>query len=153
MGIKQKLLLMGTLMALLVVTICGIGYYKAQDALTESTSGEINALLNIEAKDLNTWLAQKEQQAVSTANLLAAYDGNPVTMDREMVSLASNDHDVLDLAYGAEDGRFISWNDGDISATDPRGRDWYKDGGQADLYRGLSGCHLEKDGCLRRRSL
>ena len=54
MSIKQKLLLMGTLMALLVVAICGIGYYKAQDALTESTSGEINALLDVQAADLNT---------------------------------------------------------------------------------------------------
>ena len=127
MGIKQKLLLMGTLMALLVVTICGIGYYKAQDALTESTSGEINALLNVEAKDLNTWLIQKEQQAVSAANLLEAYDGSPVMMDRQMMSLAADDKDVLDLANGTEDGRFISWTDGDISAIDPRGRNWYKD--------------------------
>ena len=117
---------MGALMALLVVAICGIGYYKAQDALTESTSGEINALLRTEAMDLNGWLAQKEQQAVSAANLLEAYDGNPVSMNREMMSLAASDKEVLDLAYGAEDGRFISWTDGDISATDPRGRDWYK---------------------------
>ena len=126
MSIKQKLLLMGTLMALLVAVICGIGYYKAQEALIESTSGEINALLNVEAHDLNSWLVQKEQQAESAANLLAAYDGNPIIMDRGMMSLASNDKDVLDLAYGAEDGRFISWNDGDLSAIDPRGRDWYK---------------------------
>ena len=126
MGIKQKLLLMGVLMALLVVAICGIGYYKAQSTLTESISGEVEARLDAEANDLNTWLAQKEQQAVSAANLLEAYDGNPVMMDREMMSLASNDKEVLDLANGAEDGRFISWTDGDISDTDPRGRDWYK---------------------------
>ena len=128
MGIKQKLLLMGTLMAVLVAAICGIGYYKAQDALTESTSNEIGALLNAEAASIDGWLIQKKQQAVSAANLLAAYDGNPVSMDREMMSLASDDKDILDLAYGAEDGRFISWNDGDISAIDPRGRDWYKEG-------------------------
>lgn len=128
MGIKQKLLLMGTLMAVLVAAICGIGYYKAQDALTESTSNEIEALLNVEAASIDGWLIQKKQQAVSAANLLAAYDGNPVSMDREMMSLASDDKDILDLANGAEDGRFISWNDGDISAIDPRGRDWYKEG-------------------------
>ena len=128
MSIKQKLLLMGTLMAVLVAAICGIGYYKAQDALTESTSNEIEALLNAEAASIDGWLIQKKQQAVSAANLLAAYDGNPVSMDREMMSLASDDKDILDLAYGAEDGRFISWNDGDISAIDPRGRDWYKEG-------------------------
>jgi len=126
LGIKQKLLLMGVLMALLVVAICGIGYYKAQKALTESISGEVEALLNVQAADLNAWLARKEQLAVSAANLLEAYDGNPVMMDREMMSLASNDKEVLDLANGAEDGRFISWTDGDISDTDPRGRDWYK---------------------------
>ena len=126
MGIKQKLLLMGTLMVLLVIAICGIGYYKAQDALTESTSNEIEALLNVEAASIDGWLIQKKQQAVSAANLLAAYDGTPVSMDREMMSLASDDKDILDLANGAEDGRFISWNDGDISAIDPRGRDWYK---------------------------
>ena len=128
MGIKQKLLLMGTLMAVLVAAICGIGYYKAQDTLTESTSNEIGALLNVEAASIDGWLVQKKQQAVSAANLLAAYDGSPVSMDREMMSLASDDKDILDLAYGAEDGRFISWNDGDISAIDPRGRDWYKEG-------------------------
>ena len=127
LNIKQKLLLMGTLMAVLVAAICGIGYYKAREALIESTSGEIEALLEVESEGLNTWLVQKQQQAVSAANLLSAYDGNPVTMDREMMSLASDDKDVLDLAYGAEDGRFISWNDGDISEIDPRGRDWYKD--------------------------
>ena len=127
LNIKQKLLLMGTIMALLVTAICGIGYYKAQDALTESTAGEIEALLTVEASNLDTWLVQKEQQAVSAANLLEAYDGNPIVTDREMMSLAANDKDVLDLANGMEDGHFISWNDGDISETDPRGRDWYKD--------------------------
>ena len=49
MGIKQKLLLMGVLMALLVVAICGIGYHQAQTALEESVSGEINAALTVEA--------------------------------------------------------------------------------------------------------
>ena len=128
LGIKQKLLLMGTLMAVLVAGICGIGYYKAREALLESTSGEIEALLMVESEELNTWLVQKQQQAVSAANLLSAYDGSPTSTDREMMSLASDDKDVLDLAYGAEDGRFISWNDGDISAeTDPRTRGWYKD--------------------------
>ena len=69
MGIKQNLLLMGTLMAVLVAAICGIGYYKAQDALTESTSNEIEALLNVEAASIDGWLIQKKQQAVSAANL------------------------------------------------------------------------------------
>ena len=59
MGIKQKLLLMGTLMALLVVAICGIGYYKAQDALTESTAGEIAAALDVQGAQLDSWLTKR----------------------------------------------------------------------------------------------
>ena len=56
MGIKQKLLLTGILMAVLVVAICGIGYFKAKSALENSISGEIKATLTVESEMLNGWL-------------------------------------------------------------------------------------------------
>ena len=59
MSIKQKLLLMGMLMALLVVAICGIGYYHAQEALIAATAGEIEARLEIEGASLDGWLRSK----------------------------------------------------------------------------------------------
>ncbi|WP_037348623.1 methyl-accepting chemotaxis protein [Selenomonas sp. F0473] len=127
MGIKQKLLLMGTLMALLVVAICGVGYYKAQSALEESIAGEINAVLHDESDKLDGWMSRKMQRTESAANLVSALDGNPVEMEREVMSLARDDKEVIDLAYGAEDGRFISWVDGNFTGQfDPLVRDWYK---------------------------
>ena len=126
LGIKQKLLLMGTLMVLLVIAICGIGYYRAQEALVESTSGEINALLHVESEKLDSWISKKLQRTESLANLLTAMGDNPVVMNREIVSLAAGDKDLIDLAYGAEDGRFISWVDGNITGEfDPLNRPWY----------------------------
>ena len=56
MSIKQKLLLMGAVMAILVGVICAVGYHRAQSALVESTSNEIDAALNVEAASLNGWL-------------------------------------------------------------------------------------------------
>ena len=128
LSIKQKLLLMGAMMAILVVSICGIGYYKAQTALTESIAGEIDALLHIEAENLDAWSSRKIQRTESAANLVSALDGNPVEMEREVMSLAAGDKDVIDLAYGAEDARFISWSDGNLTGEfNPLDRPWYRD--------------------------
>ena len=128
LSIKQKLLLMGAMMAILVVSICGIGYYKAQTALTESIAGEIDALLHVEAENLDAWSSRKIQRTESAANLVSALDGNPVEMEREVMSLAAGDKDVIDLAYGAEDARFISWSDGNLTGEfNPLDRPWYRD--------------------------
>ena len=128
MGIKQKLLLMGVLMALLVVAICGIGYHQAQTALEESVSGEINAALTVEAEKLDGWMSRKIQRVESAANLVASLDGNPIEMDPAVMSLAIGDKDVIDLAYGAEDARFISWSDGNLTGEfNPLDRPWYTD--------------------------
>ena len=128
MGIKQKLLLMGVLMALLVVAICGIGYHQAQTALEESVSGEINAALTVEAEKLDGWMSRKVQRVESAANLVASLDGNPIEMDPAVMSLAIGDKDVIDLAYGAEDARFISWSDGNLTGEfNPLDRPWYTD--------------------------
>ena len=126
MGIKQKLLLMGVLMALLVVAICGIGYHQAKTALEESVSGEINAALTVEAEKLDGWMSRKIQRVESAANLVASLDGNPIEMDPAVMSLAIGDKDVIDLAYGAEDARFISWSDGNLTGEfNPLDRPWY----------------------------
>ena len=126
MSIKQKLLLMGTLMALLVVGICGVGYYRAQNSLTESISGEIESTLTAEAESLNGWLLQKERNAVNAANMLGTYDADPVALDPRFLGIAADDKDVIDIAYGAKDGRFITWKDGNISEIlNPRERPWY----------------------------
>ena len=128
LSIKQKLLLMGVLMAVLVVAICGIGYYKAQDALAESITGEVNGALHVESEKMDAWISRKIQRAESAANLLAALDGNPVEMAPSIMSLAAGDTDVIDLAYGAEDARFISYSDGNLSGTfNPLERPWYQD--------------------------
>ena len=119
---------MGTLMALLVVAICGIGYYKAQTALEESVAGEINAALTVEAEKLDGWMSRKIQRVESAANLVASLDGNPIEMDPAVMSLAIGDKDVIDLAYGAEDARFISWSDGNLTGEfNPLDRPWYTD--------------------------
>ena len=133
MSIKQKLLLMGAVMAILVGVICAVGYHRAQSALVESTSNEIDAALNVEAASLNGWLLERKQLAQSAANLLTAMAGSPMEHDRSLMSLATGDKAILDLSHGAENGTFISWVDGDITAEmDPRTRDWYKDAKAAD---------------------
>ena len=128
MGIKQKLLLMGTLMALLVVAICGIGYYKAQDALTESTAGEIAAALDVQGAQLDSWLTKHGQIAEATANLLSEFADRPDNHDRSLLCLAADDPEVFDVNVGTEDNFFIGWVRGDVSDhVNPHDRPWYND--------------------------
>ena len=128
MGIKQKLLLMGTLMALLVVAICGIGYYKAQDALTESTAGEIAAALDVHGAQLDSWLTKRGQIAEATANLLSEFADRPDNHDRSLLCLAADDPEVFDVNVGTEDNFFIGWVRGDVSDhVNPHDRPWYND--------------------------
>ncbi|WLD82501.1 methyl-accepting chemotaxis protein [Selenomonas dianae] len=127
MSIKQKLLLVGTLMALLVAAICGIGYYKAQDALLESTSNEIEATLDKEAATVEGWLIDKQKQVQSGANLIALMGDNPVTLQQEIMQYPLHDKDILSFYYGGEDARFISGLAGNVTGQrDPRERPWYK---------------------------
>ena len=128
MSIKQKLVLMGALMALLVVSICGIGYYTAQTALMASISEELEASLSVQAAKVDGWLAKRGQIAESTATLLSKYADRPELYEQNMLSLAANDKDVLDICNGTEDGRFIRWAEGDLSAlVNPHQRKWYND--------------------------
>ena len=128
MSIKQKLVLMGALMALLVVSICGIGYYTAQTALMASISEELEASLSVQAAKVDGWLAKRGQIAESTATLLSKYADRPELYEPSMLSLAANDKDVLDICNGTEDSRFIRWAEGDVSAlVNPHQRKWYND--------------------------
>ena len=128
MSIKQKLVLMGALMALLVVSICGIGYYTAQTALMASISEELEASLSVQAAKVDGWLAKRGQIAESTATLLSKYADRPELYEQNMLSLAANDKDVLDICNGTEDSRFIRWAEGDVSAlVNPHQRKWYND--------------------------
>ena len=128
MSIKQKLVLMGALMALLVVSICGIGYYTAQTALMASISEELEASLSVQAAKVDGWLAKRGQIAESTATLLSMYADRPELYEQNMLSLAANDKDVLDICHGTEDSRFIRWAEGDVSAlVNPHQRKWYND--------------------------
>ena len=128
MSIKQKLVLMGALMALLVVSICGIGYYTAQTALMVSISEELEASLSVQAAKVDGWLAKRGQIAESTATLLSKYADRPELYEQNMLSLAANDKDVLDVCNGTEDSRFIRWTEGDVSAlVNPHQRKWYND--------------------------
>ena len=119
---------MGTLMALLVVAICGIGYYKAQDALTESTAGEIAAALDVQGAQLDSWLTKRGQIAEATANLLSEFADRPDNHDRSLLCLAADDPEVFDVNVGTEDNFFIGWVRGDVSDhVNPHDRPWYND--------------------------
>jgi len=127
LSIKQKLLVVGTFMALLVVVICGIGYYKAKTALEESTSNEIEATLGKEAAVIEGWLLDKQKQVKSGAELISLIGDNPVTLEQEIMQFPLHDKDILSFYYGGEDGRFISGLAGNVTGKrDPRERPWYK---------------------------
>ena len=118
---------MGVIMAMLVVAICGIGYYKAQAVLIDSTSGEIEATLDKEAATVEGWLIDKQKQVQSGATLINLIGNDPIAMQQEIMQFPLHDRDILSFYYGGEDARFISGLAGNVTGQrDPRERPWYK---------------------------
>ena len=104
-----------------------IGFYTACTNLENSVEKEFEAVVASSTNEMDGWLQKKGIAAVHTANMLEALQGNPAQQLREVLGTAANDQEILDISFGSEDGRFLCYNDGDITTeVDPRTRDWYK---------------------------
>jgi methyl-accepting chemotaxis protein len=128
MGIRQKFFALAGLVGVILTVVSCVGYYTAYQSLDESIEQEILATVEVQGRSLDGWLSNKGQIAVSAANLMEAQDGNPAALTKEMLSLSSNDKEVLALGVGTEDRHFVNWPEGDLTGRlDPTTRPWYKE--------------------------
>ena len=130
MKLKQKFIVLAGLSGLLLAIVSVVGYFRAYSSLEESVENELKATVIAQSNNLNGWLLSGAQVATNAANLMTALNGNDTVANMsEMLSLADNNPDILELGVGNEKTFFQGRKAGNRTGTiDPRERDWYKTG-------------------------
>ena len=133
MKVKEKFILLAALSGLLMAIVSVVGYYNAYKNLEESVESELNATVTAQANQLEGWLQKNAQVATGAANLMTSLNGNDsIANMSEMLSLADNDSDILELGVGNEKAFFAGRHAGNKTGSlDPRTRGWYKEGRDA----------------------
>ena len=128
MKLKQKFIVLAGLSGLLLAIVSIVGYMKAYSSLEESVENELKATVRAQSNQLDGWLLSGAQIATGASNLLTALNGNDTIANMsEMLSLADNNPDILELGVGNEKTFFQGRKAGNRTGTvDPRERGWYK---------------------------
>lgn len=104
MKIRQKFFLLAGIVGLIMAVVSFIGYYTANSNLQASVEAEISATLEAQKNEISGWLKEKSAPALSAADLITSLGGDISGLDdaqqRQMLSLAVHDKEVLELAYG-----------------------------------------------------
>ena len=133
MGLRQKFFILAGLAGLLMAIVSIVGYFTAYNALEESVEGELRGTVAAQRNQLDGWLSSNAAVATSAANLMTALNGNDNVANLiEMLSLADNNADILEVGFGNEKAFFQGRHAGNKTGQiDPRTRDWYKEGRDA----------------------
>ena len=133
MDLRKKFFVLAGLAGLLMAIVSIVGYFSAYNNLEESVESELVSTVNAQKNQLDGWLNKNAAIATGTANLLSALNGNDaVANTMEMLSMADNDSDILEVGFGNEKQFFQGRHAGNKTGSfDPRERDWYKEGKNA----------------------
>ncbi len=128
MKLKQKFIVLAGLSGFLMALVSVVGYYSAFTNLQESVESELSSTVTAQERQLEGWLSANAQVATGAANLMTALNGNDTIANlSEMLSLADNNPDILELGFGNEKAFFQGRKAGNKTGTiDPRERMWYK---------------------------
>ena len=130
MGIKQRFMVMISLVVLLLAAVSGIGYYMAQSILSDSVKSQLTAIVKDQGSQLDTWIESKAAILDGVGNALSKQSAEVSTTKQTLPYLGAiaGDKEILDLTSGSDSGNSFSYVDGDITNDfDARTRDWYKD--------------------------
>lgn len=116
------------LAGLLISLVSIIGYYMSNKSLSEALEGEMDALISVQGKELDGWLATKASAVEHEANLMTALNGDMTRIkNRDMLAVATSDKDILEMTIGLNDGYFAGYNAGDSTGkANPTERPWFK---------------------------
>ena len=129
LGLKQKFTFLAILSGLVALIIAGVGYYVSYTNLTKTIEGEMQAVADAQGQELDGWLNTKGYSAVYAARLLGNLGDINRMKNRELLSLAVGDDDILEVTIGLNDKYLFGYNAGDYTGKlDPSVRPWYNDG-------------------------
>lgn len=129
MKIQQKFFMLAGIVGCLMAIVSFIGYYTANANLQASVEAEISAVLESEKNEISGWLQAKSAPALSAADLLSAHGGDITAFDqKQMLSLAAHDKEVMELAYGTVENTGFAHNAGSLTGlVNIPERPWFKE--------------------------
>ena len=129
LSLMKKFYLVAVMAAILISLVSIIGYFMSSKSLTETLEGEMNALIEVQGKEMDGWLREKAASVEHEANLMTAQNGDMSRIkNRNMLAVATSDKDILEMTIGLSDGYFAGYNAGDSTGkVDPTQRPWYKE--------------------------
>ena len=129
MGLRQKFFILAGLSGLLMAIVSIVGYFNAYSNLEASVEGELTETVEAQQKQLDGWLSANAAIATGAANIMTALNGNDNVANMiEILSLADNNSDILEVGVGNEKAFFQGRHAGNKTGQiDPRTRDWYKE--------------------------
>ncbi|MBR1727969.1 MAG: methyl-accepting chemotaxis protein [Selenomonadaceae bacterium] len=130
MGLRKKFFILAGLAGLLMAIVSIVGYFSAYNNLEESVESELSATVKAQSNQLDGWLESNAAIATAAANLMTSLNGNDTIANMsEMLALADNNSDILEVGVGNEKAFFQGRHAGNKTGQiDPRTRDWYKEG-------------------------
>ena len=128
MGLRQKFSLLAFLAGALIAIVSLVGCYTSYVNLSETLENEISAAVEVQGKDLDTWLKSKAVSAEYLANLLGNIGDINQIKNRTLLSLTTSEKNILDVTIGLQDKFLFGYHAGDYTGKiDPTIRQWYND--------------------------
>ena len=127
LGLKQKFTFLAILSGLVALIIAGAGYYVSYTNLSATIESEMEAIVDAQGKELESWLKEKGVSAQYLSDLLGNIGDANQLKNPNMLSLTSSDKDILEVTIGLQDKYFYGYHAGDFTGKiDPTGRPWYQ---------------------------
>ena len=134
LSLKQKFLILTGFIGALLAIVSIVGYFSAYNNLEKSVESELTETVEAQKNQLEGWLNTNAAVATGAANVMTALNGNDAIANMsEMLALADNNPDILEVGIGNEKAFFQGRKAGNKTGSiDPRERGWYKEGRNAD---------------------
>ena len=136
MTLRQKFLILTALIGVLLAIVSIVGYVNARENLSKSVENELSAVVDSQKNVIEGWLQSKATSVDHAATIMTEFNGDMTRIKSpQVLSLANNDKEIIEMTMGLEDGYFASYHAGDSTGTrDPKSRPWYQ---QAKAANGL----------------
>ena len=116
MGLRQKFFILAGLSGLLMAIVSIVGYFNAYSNLEASVEGELTETVEAQQKQLDGWLSANAAIATGAANIMTALNGNDNVANMiEILSLADNNSDILEVGVGNEKAQIFDYNSFNIN--------------------------------------
>lgn len=126
MKLRVKFLLFSAVCGFVLLTVSLIGYFYAEQQVTQNIESEMTNVVNAQVNQMDAWMMSKARTAEAVGwSISKGLRNDEITA--ALLSGYKEDKELSALYVGLESGQFITGSGQTVQASfDPRQRDWYK---------------------------